>query len=438
MKKLFEWAVSNVPAMNLIMLTVLLIGYWGLMSLNRETFPNFDIDMISVSVVYPGATPEEVEEAICQKIEEEVRDIVGIKKITSSASENMGNVQIELKSNVDDKNRVLNEVDSAVGRISTFPELCERPDVRLLQIEETIIRVGILGPPDWSMEAQLKLRDVAEELRNEMLQLPNISRVDIVGSKDYQIDVEFDENTLRSYGLTLQDVAQIIRKENHQQDGGTIRAKSQEILLRSDTKQDWGEGIAKLPLIGVAEGAVLTVGDLGNIRDEFVDVASSISIRTVIDDGATDPKTGEKILHYRPDRPFLALNVKRNPEEDLFAMVDSVLDFVKKTQVPQGYELLTWGDRSTEVRARLEMLGENGIQGFLIVILCLTLFLDMRLAIWVSFGIPFALLGTCFVLMAMHQTLNMISSFALIMGLGIVVDDAIVIGENVYTHRTPR
>ncbi len=435
MKKLFEWAVSNVPAMNLIMLTVLLIGYWGLTSLNRETFPNFDIDMISVSVVYPGATPEEVEEAICQKIEEEVRDIVGIKKITSSASENIGSVQIELKSNVDDKNRVLNEVDSAVGRISTFPELCERPDVRLLQIEETIIRVGILGPPDWSMEAQLKLRDVAEELRNEMLQLPNISRVDIVGSKDYQIDVEFDENTLRSYGLTLQDVAQIIRKENHQQAGGTIRAKSQEILLRSDTKQDWGEGIAKLPLIGVAEGAVLTVGDLGNIRDEFVDVASSISIRTVIDDGATDPKTGEKILHYRPDRPFLALNVQRNPEEDLFAMVDSVLDFVKKTQVPQGYELLTWGDRSTEVRARLEMLGENGIQGFLIVILCLTLFLDMRLAIWVSFGIPFALLGTCFVLMTMHQTLNMISSFALIMGLGIVVDDAIVIGENVYTHR---
>ncbi len=432
MRTIFQWAVSNIPAMNLIMISVFVLGAWGLAGLNRETFPNFDIDMISVSVAYPGATPEEVEEAICQKIEEEIRDIVGIKKVTSAASENVGTVSIELKSNVDDKNRVLNEVDSAVGRISTFPEMCERPDVRLMQIEETIIRVGILGPPDWSIDAQLKLRDVAEEIRNEMLQLENISRVDIVGSKDYQIDVEFDENTLRSYGLTLQEVASIIARENHQQAGGTIRAKSQEILLRSDTKQDWGEGIARLPLIGVAEGAVLTVGDLGNVRDEFVDVASNISIRTVIQN---EKDAEDETLRYQPDRPFLALNIQRNPEEDLFAMIDTVHEYVAQAQVPQGYELLTWGDRSTEVRERLAMLGENGIQGLLIVILCLTLFLDMRLSVWVSLGIPFALLGTCFALMTMHQTLNMISSFALIMGLGIVVDDAIVIGENVYTHR---
>ncbi len=465
MRTVFQWAVSNVPAMNLIMIAGMLIGYWGLTSLNRETFPNFDIDLISVSVVYPGATPEEVEEAICQKIEEEVRDIVGIKKVTSAASENVGSVSIELESNVDDKNRVLNEVDSAVGRISTFPELCERPDVRLLQIEETIIRVGILGPPDWSVEAQLKLRDVAEKIRNEILQLPDISRVDIVGSKDYQIDVEFDENTLRSYGLTLQDVAQIIARENHQQAGGTIRGRSQEILLRSDTKQDWGEGIAKLPLIGIEEGAVLTVGDLGNVRDEFVDTASSISIRTVIPNEVSDVKrtaedsvletekmspsampdyvseTGkdrianDKKIRYRPDRPFLALNIQRNPEEDLFAMIDTIHAYVAQAKVPQGYELLTWGDRSTEVRERLAMLGENGVQGLLIVIVCLTLFLDMRLAVWVSLGIPFALLVTCAILMFMGQTLNMISSFALIMGLGIVVDDAIVIGENVFTHR---
>ncbi len=430
--------------MNLIMVAGMLIGYWGLTSLNRETFPNFDIDMISVSVAYPGATPEEVEEAICQKIEEEVRDIVGIKKVTSAASENMGSVSIELKSNVDDKNRVLNEVDSAVGRISTFPELCERPDVRLLQMEETIIRVGILGPPDWSVEAQLKLRDVAEEVRNEILQLPNISRVDVVGSKDYQIDVEFDENTLRSYGLTLQDAARIIASENHQQAGGTIRGRSQEILLRSDTKQDRGEGIAKLPLIGVEEGAVLTVGDLGNVRDEFVDTASSISIRTVISDDSSDSSDGDVVaeragnnrkIRYRPDRPFLALNIQRNPEEDLFAMVDTIHSYVAQAQVPQGYELLTWGDRSTEVRERLAMLAENGVQGLLIVIVCLTLFLDMRLAVWVSLGIPFALLTTCAVLMFMGQTLNMISSFALIMGLGIVVDDSIVIGENIFTHR---
>ncbi|MDO5113334.1 MAG: efflux RND transporter permease subunit [Planctomycetia bacterium] len=434
MKTLISWAVSNLPAMNILMITILLIGYWSMSGLNRETFPQFDLDQIMVSVSYPGATPEEVEESICQKIEEGVRDIRGIKKITSSAAENVGTVSIELLANVDDPNRVLNEVESAVGRIPSFPELCERPEVRLLQMEETIIRVGVLGPADWSMDAQLRLRDVAEKVRNDLLRYPVLSRIDIVGGKDYQIDVEMDENTLRSYGLTLQEVANILASENHQQAGGTIRGRSQEILLRSDTKQDSGEGIAKLPLLGVSEGATLTVGDLGTVRDEFVDVASNISIRTVLRD---EEETAETVgqTRFSEDRPFLAVAVQRNPEEDLFAMIDAVRDYLKKAEVPQGYDLITWGDRSVEVRERLEMLAENGVQGLLIVFLCLTLFLDLRLSCWVALGIPFALLGTCFVVSALGQTLNLISSFAFIMGLGIVVDDAIVIGENVYTHR---
>ena len=284
LRNIVTWSVSNLPAMNILTLTVLLVGFWSMMQLNRETFPNFDLDMIYVVVLYPGATPEEVEESICQKIEENVRDIQGIKKVTSSASENFGSVMIEMLSSVDSPTRVLNEVESAVGRISTFPEMCERPTVQLLQVQETILRIGVLGPPDWSTDAQLRLRDVAEDVRRDLLNLPEkkISRVNIVGGKNYQIDVEFDENTLRSYGMTLQEVARIIAQENHQQAGGTIRGKSQEVLLRSDTKRDVGEEIAKLPLIGVSQGAKLTVGDLARVRDEFVDVASSISIRTVI------------------------------------------------------------------------------------------------------------------------------------------------------------
>ncbi|MDO4551649.1 MAG: efflux RND transporter permease subunit [Planctomycetia bacterium] len=481
MKSIVKWAVSNLPAMNILTMVVLLVGYWSLTQLKRETFPDFDLDMVSVMVSYPGATPEEVEESICQKIEENIRDIKGIKKITSAASENVGSVSIEMLSDVDDPMRVLNEVDSAVGRISTFPQMCERPVVQLAQVEETIIRVGILGPPDWSTDAQLRLRDVAERIRMEMLRLGNISRVDIVGGKDYQIDVEFDENTLRSYGLTLQEVANIIAQENHQQAGGTIRGKSQEVLLRSDTKQDVGSEIAKLPLIGVSEGAKLTVGDLAYVRDEFVDEASSIAIRTIMTEeeikentifsehgntknrnsagiqneefrggsveveSAENKKPGNKInsagegktknIRFSEDRPFLALAVQRNPDEDLFAMIDSVYEYLQTAQVPQGYDLITWGDRSSEVRERLSMLAMNGLQGLLIVFFCLTLFLDLRLSIWVALGIPFSLLGTCYILMTNDMTLNLISSFAFLMGLGIVVDDAIVVGENIFTYR---
>ncbi len=434
MRGIVTWSVSNLPAVNILMIAVLLVGFWSLSQLNRETFPDFDLDMVYVMVPYPGATPEEVEESICQKVEEAIRDIKGIKKVTAAASENVGTVMIEMLSSVDDPLRVWNEVDSAVGRISTFPRMAERPIVQLVKIEETIIRVGVLGPPDWSVDAQLRLREVAERVRLELLNQPGLSRVDIVGGKSYQIDVEFDENTLRSYGLTLEQVAGIIAQENFQQAGGTIRARSQEVLLRTDNKHDVGDEIAKLPLIGVQEGAKLTVGDLGNVRDEFVDVASSISIRTVAGEESADD-SGARRTRFMPERPFLAVAVQRNPEEDLFAMIDSVKAYLTVAKVPQSYELVAWGDRSTEVRERLEMLAVNGVQGLLIVFFCLTLFLDLRLSVWVALGIPFALLGSCFVLMQNGMTLNLISSFAFIVGLGIVVDDAIVIGENVYTYR---
>lgn len=434
MRAIITWSVSNLPAVNILMITVLLGGFWSLMQLNRETFPDFDLDMVFVMVMYPGATPEEVEESICQKVEEAIRDIKGIKKVTSASSENVGSVMIEMLSSVDDPLRVWNEIDSAVGRISTFPQMAERPVVQLVQIEETIIRVGVLGPPDWSVDAQLRLRDVAERVRLELLNQPGLSRVDIVGGKSYQIDIEFEEDTLRSYGLTLEQVAGIIARENYQQAGGTIRGKSQEVLLRTDNKRDVGEEIAKLPLIGVEQGAKLTVGDLANVRDEFVDVASSISIRTVAGEEAANGEDAKR-TRFTEDRPFLAVAIQRNPEEDLFAMIDSVKAYLETAKVPQGYDLVAWGDRSKEVRERLEMLAENGIQGLLIVFFCLTLFLDLRLSVWVAIGIPFALLGSCFILLQNGMTLNLISSFAFIVGLGIVVDDAIVIGENVYTYR---
>ena len=241
-----------------------------------------------------------------------------------------------------------------------------------------------------------------------------MSRVDLTGGKDYQIDIEIPEDTLRSYGVSLQQLATVVRRENFQMPGGTLRAESQEVLLRGHNRRLTGEEIAKLPLITHPDGAVLRIGDVGTVRDAFTDLTA--------------------ISEFN-GRPVLVLSVQRNTTEDLLGMVDSVKEFVETHDLPEGYELVTWGDRSVEVRGRIRLLTVNGMQGLAIVFVLLAIFLDLRLAFWIALGIPFSLLMAGAFLFFTGHTLNMISMFAFIMALGIVVDDAIVVGENIYAHR---
>ena len=414
MKALVRWAIENAPAMNAVMVAAILVGMVSLASLRRETFPEFDLDMIMITVPYPGAAPEEVEEGICQKIEEAVRSISGIKKVTSTASEGMGSVTLELESGVRDANLVLDDVKSAVDQIPTFPEKAERHECKLAQIQEVVVQVGVVGPDRHGAEAELQLREVAERVRDELLLLPEVSQVNLTGAKDYQIDIEIPEAMLRSHGLSLREVAQRVRRENHQLPAGTIRAKSQEVLVRGYNRRLWGDDIARLPVVTTPEGAVLTVGDLGLVRDELTDSTN--------------------VSQYN-GRPVLVLGVLRNTNEDVLKIADAVHQYVAAVQPPAGYQLETWGDRSVEIRGRLDLLASNGLQGLLIVFLLLAVFLEPRLAFWVAMGIPFSLLATAGYLYFTGQTLNMMSTFAFIMALGIVVDDAIVVGENIHAHR---
>ena len=255
---------------------------------------------------------------------------------------------------------------------------------------------------------------MAEQTREALLLLPEISRVDLTGGKEYQIDIEIPEGALRSYGVSLQQLAEVVRRENVEMPGGTIRAKSQEVLLRGHNRRLTGREIAELPLITHPDGAVLTIGDVGTVRDAFAD-------RTAISelDGL----------------PVLVLSVQRDSTEDLFRIVDAVKSFAAEHPTPAGYEVVTWADRSTEVRGRVELLLSNGLQGLVIVFVLLAVFLELRLAFWIALGIPFSLLVSGAFMYFTGQTLNMISMFAFIMALGIVVDDAIVVGENIFAHR---
>ena len=414
MRQMIAWAIKQSPAMNTLMLGILGVGLLAGMQLRREEFPQFELELILIGVPYPGASPEEVESGICQKIEEAIRSVDGIKKVTSVAGEGAGNVVVEVKTDVPSVQKVLNEIQSEVDRIPSFPDLAEEPDIQQVTVRNPAITVGVICSESEAPDAELQLRNITEKVREDLLLIKEVSVADITGERSYQIDVEVPEHTLREYGMTLTDVGRRIRMRNLELPGGNIKDRGETYLLRGKNKRIVGEEIADIPLITKPDGMVLTVGDLGTVKDEFVD---NISISRI------------------NGKPGLAISVKAAAREDLLAMADAVNEYVDSHVLPAGYEFATWGDSAVNVRDRLDLLKRNGSQGLILVFIVLALFLEFRLAFWVALGIPISVLGACAVLWQLDQTLNMLSMFAFLIALGIVVDDAIVIGENIYAHR---
>jgi len=443
MRALIRWATVNSQAMNTMVLVVMAIGLFSFGNMRRESFPEFELEILLVSVPYPGASPEEVEEGICQKIEEAIRSIVGIKKKTSVSREGVGYLVLELDPSVKDVQKVLNEVRSEVDRIPSFPELAEKRDIRQVTMRMPAIRVAVIGPDQQGLPAELELREVTERVREELLTVkptaprgfnrllrsvtfdPDksiVSQASIIGARPYQIDVEIREETLRKYGLTLKRVSQILRSENVDIPGGTLRSNVREVLLRGTNKRVTGEEIAELPLLTRPDGVVLTVGDVGTVRDGFSDLDS---------------------IDYVDGHPALVVAIDRTSDEDVLALCEAVHKYAADKQqgsgydsLPAGYRVAVFFDQSVHVRGRMNLLRKNGTQGLLLVFLVLAVFLELKLAFWVALGIPISVLGAGVVLLYMGHTLNLLSLFAFLLALGIVVDDAIVIGENIYTHRS--
>ncbi len=421
MKSLARWAIKNTPAMNTLMVALMGVGAVCLGSMRREVFPEFELEVALVMAPYPGADPDEVESAIIQKVEEAVSSLDGIKEVTGIAQEGLGSVLVEIDPAEPDVKEVVDEIQSAVDRISTFPAAvqAEGVEVRQLTFRETAVRVAVLGPDPQQtganpVEAELRLRQLAEEIRDELTALPVVSQATVQGSKEFQIDVEIPEDNLRQYGLSLRDVAQILRRENLDLPGGTLKGAAQDVIVKGEARGETGAAIREIPLVTDPSGVVLRVGDLGEVHDAFDDSSSSTRIN---------------------GQPALVVAVERTADEDILQIAAAVHAYAAGRAMPEGYKLVTWDDRSVDVRDRMELLLRNGWQGLVLVFLVLAIFLELRLALWVALGIPISILGAGILLYFGGQTLNMLSMFAFLMVLGILVDDAIVVGENIYSHR---
>ncbi len=407
MNPLLRWFADNSVVANLMMIVILVAGLITVNTITKEVFPEFSLDMVTVSVVYRGAAPEEVEEGVCVKIEEAIQDLEGIKRITSTSSEGMGSVMVELDPGTDVR-EMLNDVKTRVDAIATFPEETEKPVIAEVTNRRQVIDIAVSGDV-----GETVLKEVADRVRDELQGAGGITQVDVVAARPYEISVEVSEEALRRYGITFDFVASAIRRSSLDLPGGSIRTEGGEILLRTKGQAYRGADFDKIVLLTRPDGTRLLLGDVAMVVDGFAETDQS--------------------ARFSGD-PAVLVRVYRVGDQNALEIAKDVKKYVADAQqrMPAGVTLTAWNDFSRILRGRLNLLVTNAIQGFILVFIILALFLRLRLAFWVSLGIPISFLGALWLLPTLGITINMLSLFAFVVVLGMVVDDAIVVGENIY------
>ncbi len=407
MRTFVDWFARNPVAANLLMLALVFGGLVSALTIKMELFPSFSLDTITVSVVHPGASPEEIEEGVCIKIEEEVHSIEGVKRVTSTANEGAGMVRIELHAGVDAR-RVLDDVKTRVDAIESFPEDAESP-----VIEEALLRNQVVNVALHGHVPERTLKELGERVRDRINALDGISQVELAGARPYEVSIEVSELALERYGLTFDELTQAVRASSIDLSGGSIKSGRGEILLRTDAQAYAGADFEELVLRAQPDGSRVRVGDVATVVDGFADTDQSARFG------------GE---------PTVVVQVFRVGEENALDVAAAVRGFVRdfRAELPAGVSIDTWQDASRWLQGRLDLLVKNGLQGLFLVFAILALFLRFRLAVWVTLGIPISFLGALLVMPWFDQSINMLSLFAFILVLGIVVDDAIVVGESVH------
>lgn len=410
MKAIIAWFARNGVAANLLAAFIIVAGLLSIQNLKREIFPEVDSEMISISVPYLGAAPAEVEEGVCVRIEEAIQGLDGIKQLKSTATEGMGTVTVEIHPG-EDVNRLLSDIKTQVDAIDTFPELTEKPIVKEIVVTKQVINIAIAGRAE-----EKTLKQIGERMRDELAALPNITQVRLGNARPYEISIELSEEALRAYRLSFDQVADAIRRRSLDLPGGSVRTRGGEILLRTKGQAYIGTDFEEIVVITRRDGTRVTVGDVATVVDGFAETDQSATF-----DGMNS----------------VLVQVFRVGAENALAISATVEAYVKeaRTRLPEGLEIATWQDDSSYLRGRQDLLLKNGAIGLILVFFTLALFLRFKLALWVSFGLVVSFLGTFWLMPFFGISINLLSLFAFILVLGIVVDDAIVVSENIHTHQ---
>lgn len=404
------WMVHNRVTPNLLMFVLLLGGLIVSMTIKQEVFPEFELDMVTVSVSYPGASPEEVEQSVLLALEQAIQGIEGVDEMTATASEGSGRVNVDLTDEAVPQ-EVLSDIEQAVDRIDTFPVDAEDPKTVLASRKRQVLRLSLFGDvSEW------ELRQVVEQVKDQLLLSKGVSQVEISGARDYELSVEIPMETLRRYNLSIDQVSGIIKQKAIDVPGGKIETKGGEILLRVTNRKDWADEFGRIPIIMTQKGTTIYLEDIAVVKEGFEDT--------------------NKFDTYNSRRSML-LRIYRVGKETPISVSKAARDAMADIEysLPPSIEYAFTSDSSEVYKQRLELLLKNAFIGLTLVLIVLGTFLELKLAFWVTMGIPISFLGGLLFLPYFDVSINMISMFAFIISLGIVVDDAIIAGENIYEYR---
>ncbi|MDX1587412.1 MAG: efflux RND transporter permease subunit [Oleiphilaceae bacterium] len=405
-----EWMARNSIAANLMMILLLAGGFWAAMEVQKEVFPQFQLDLVQVSVSYPGASPEEVEQGILLPVEEALQGIQSVQEMTSTAREGSGNIQLELTAG-SNRMQALQDIEQAVDRIRTFPEQAEEPQIRLVTPTRDVMELTLYGEVDfWT------LRQLGEQVRNRLLAENAITQAVIDNVPEYLTSVDIPLETLRKYNLTLSQVANRIQQSSEDIPAGSMATVNGDILLRLKERKQWADAFEGIVILNAPSGGTLTLGEIATVRDGFEE------------DGFHSRFNGQ---------PSVEIEIFRTGSQSPLAIADAVERVMAEleTTLPDAVQVRIDSNRAEDFEERMDMLLENGVMAMLIVLVILSLFLEYRLAFWIMMGMTISFVGSVLFLPVLGVSINMISMFGFLMVLGIVVDDAIVVGENIYEYR---
>ena len=407
---MIAWFARNSVAANLLMISILAIGLFSVTNrIPLEVFPSFELDIVNIRTALPAASPEDVEQSISIRIEEAIDDLNGLKRITSRSAEGTSTVRVEIEDGYDSRN-LLNDIKSRVDAVNTFPDDAERPVISLIETNREVISVVVYGDLHES-----ELKRLAENIRDNLLRINNISRVVIEASRDYEIAIEVSEYTLKEYNLTLEDIGQKVAQGSVDLSAGNIRTPGGDVLVRTKGQAYNKTEFENIVVITNEDGSVIKIKDIAKVIDGFEE---------------------DKIITRFNGQPAAIIEVYRIGTQSAIQVAESARNYIDEVRdnLPNGVSIDTWRDRSKIVKSRLKTLTNSALQGGILVFLLLTLFLRPAVAVWVCIGIPISFMGAFILMPYLGVTLNVVSLFAFILVLGIVVDDAIVTGENIYRH----
>ncbi|MEM6810846.1 MAG: efflux RND transporter permease subunit [Pseudomonadota bacterium] len=409
--RLVAWFADNVAAANILMIFLIVAGLGSISTMVREIFPSIDPRIINVTVVYPGATPQDVESGVTRRVEEAVIGIQGVQRVESNAQEGVGIVTIELEDFINGE-EVLNDVETEISALQDFPpENAEDVTIVKVKAKSEVLSLVVKGDV-----APIILRDWAEIVKDDILALPEVSLVEISGTPQREISIEIPENQLRRYDLTVGEVAERVRAFSIDFPAGTLQTGASEIIVRVQDRRYFGQEFQDVVIRSNVDGTLLRLGDIATIKDGFED---------------------KDLLNQYNGQNAVFVDVSRSDSQDTLEIESAIRNYLETLELPDEITTTIWKNETIILKERINLLARNAILGYILVFIALLLFLDLKLAFWTSLGIPISFLGGLFLASLAGVSINMISLFALIVVLGIVVDDAIVSGESIFhEHET--